>query len=175
MNIFSIIFIYINIQYTFSLGSRDFFGAAPGLKLPRLPCVPLQCRCFPWPPVYGFDGDAARWPPGFAPQWFTGSQSSQRQLYGCNISWAQPREISATIHQFDPQKIRVCNKNNNFQKRSNDLEIQKLKFSTCPDLRPMSIQGTVAEPVLNVLHPGTKQLETANGVSGPKEKDDWMV
>ena len=39
----------------------------------------------------------------------------------------------------------------------------------------MSIQGTVAEPVLNVLHRGTKQLETANGVSGPKEKDDWMV
>ena len=132
MNIFSIIFIYINIQYTFSLGSRDFFGAAPGLKLPRLPCVPLQCRCFPWPPVYGFDGDAARWPPGFAPQWFTGSQSSQRQLYGCNISWAQPREISATIHQFDPQKIRVCNKNNNFQ---NDQTIWRFKNSNFQHVR----------------------------------------
>ena len=65
-------FIYINIHYIFSLGSQDFFGAAPGLKFPAFPSGFLQCRCFPWALA------RIRTP---VVHWFTA-----RQPYGGNIS-----------------------------------------------------------------------------------------
>ena len=82
-----------------------------------------------------------------------------------------PASKNFIIHQSDPQKLQVWP----IFKTIRWCGGSEIHFLTFPDLRPMSIQGIVAEPVLNVLRPGTQQLETANGVWGPKENDDWMV